>query len=442
MLWSGSSPGSAVRDGMWGFLLFAGVTWLAISWSVLRLEPGDVAGVAGPVILFAAVTEAVRALAGTRTWWLNAGMALLFAATGGLLLADDTSSWTTPAALIGWYLLVRGAVDIAISMMSRETDRIWGLLLALGVAETGLGFFAASAFARRADLVVVVLAGAALARGVADLVAALRLREATATAQGERLLELPPERAVGVAGYTAGLTDFEAGGPADGGTRPKHRAAPRTSAAAMSDLAAPGFADPVRPSDRGGPSGSFHDEVLRTTADLDAMLALAGVTGAAVPGAAARAAAEEQIEVPDTPEGAELPALEGAAAAHRRAAPAEAAAAHRQAATEEAAAHGQDEMATGGWITPDPGREATAAWAGPGQDQAPTARRADPADPAAAHRAEDEGAHRRAAHEEMAAMHRRASIEDPSLPLLDPAARVAEPGLEDTSIIMRSRRVD
>jgi uncharacterized membrane protein HdeD (DUF308 family) len=522
MLWSGSSPGSAVRDGMWGFLLFAGVTWLAISWSVLRLEPGDVAGVAGPVILFAAVTEAVRALAGTRTWWLNAGMALLFAATGGLLLADDTSSWTTPAALIGWYLLVRGAVDIAISMMSRETDRIWGLLLVLGVAETGLGFFAASAFARRADLVVVVLAGAALARGVADLVAALRLREATAAAQGERLLELPPERAVGVAGYTAGLTDFEAGGPAGGGARPRHRAAPRTSAAAMSDLAAPGFADPVRPTDRGGPSGSFHDEVLRTTADLDAMLALAGVTGAAVPGAAARAAAEEQIEVPDTPEGAELPALEGATAARRRAAPAEAATAHRQApaeeatahrqapaeeatphrqaatrrqaAAEEAAAHRQDEMATGGWITPDPGREATAGWTGSEQDQPPTARPADPADPPAAHRraapakdegthrraapaedegthpraapaedegthrraapavnedthpraapAEDEHLHRRAAHEEMAAMHRRASIEDPSLPLLDPAARAAAPGLEDTSIIMRNRRLD
>ena len=60
--------------------------------------------------------------------------------------------------------------------------------------------------------------------------------------------------------------------------------------------------------EQGGPAGSFHDEVLRTTADLDAMLALAGVTGAAVPGAAAQAAAAEQVEVPDTAEGAEMPA--------------------------------------------------------------------------------------------------------------------------------------
>jgi len=54
------------------------------------------------------------------------------------------------------------------------------------------------------------------------------------------------------------------------------------------------------------------------------MLALAGVTGAAVPGAAARAARDEQVEVPDTAEGAELPsaaeAAAAAAAAQRKAA--------------------------------------------------------------------------------------------------------------------------
>ena len=58
MLWSGSSPLTVVRDGMWGFLLFAGVAWLAVAWSVLRLEPADLVRVAGPVILFGAVTEA------------------------------------------------------------------------------------------------------------------------------------------------------------------------------------------------------------------------------------------------------------------------------------------------------------------------------------------------------------------------------------------------
>src|SRR5690242_21597203 len=102
MLWSGSSPLSVMRRSMWGFLLFAGVAWLAIGWSVLRLEPADVVAVAGPVIFFAALCEVVRALAGTRTWWVNASMAVLFTATGVVLLADQGSTYATPASLIGW----------------------------------------------------------------------------------------------------------------------------------------------------------------------------------------------------------------------------------------------------------------------------------------------------------------------------------------------------
>jgi uncharacterized membrane protein HdeD (DUF308 family) len=410
MLWSGSSPLAVVRAGMWGFLLFAGAAWLAIAWSVLRLQPSDIVHVAGPVVLFGALTEAVRALSGTRTWWLNAGMAVLFAVTGGVLLANQDSSFTTPAALLGWYLMVRGAADVAVSMMTRESDRIWGLLMVVGVLETGLGFFAASPLSRTADLVVTVLGGLALTRGVADLVAALRLREAAPAAAG--LLELPPERAAGVAGYSAGLSDYEtapsrsvarhraptkasrsgspvdlavgdwsvstdsigpvrspgqaiAGGmagaagfspgmgesvsadwtPAPGWTGPIEWSTPSaTGAAATSATSATG--DDATDDDTvghdavghdaaghgaaghdatghgaaghgsarhiaahsaaGHPSAgvsSFHDEVLRTTADLDAMLALAGVTGAAV---GAGLIHYEVPEIPDTPEGAEL----------------------------------------------------------------------------------------------------------------------------------------
>jgi uncharacterized membrane protein HdeD (DUF308 family) len=332
MLWSGSSPLAVVRSGMWGFLLFAGVAWLAIAWSVLRLQPSDIVHVAGPVVLFGALTEAVRSLAGTRTWWLNAGMAALFAVTGGVLLADQDSSFTTPAALLGWYLMVRGAADIAMSMMTRETDRIWGLLMVVGVLETGLGFFAASPLSRTADLVVTVLGGLALARGVADLVASLRLREVVAATKD--VLELPPERAAGVAGYSAGLTDYEA---APVRTTAKHRAPAKSSspatASAPATASSPATVSVSDPGDwtiapgkigsvgspgqavAGGMAGaagytsspgatSFHDEVVRTTADLDAMLALAGVTGAAV--GAGLVVHHEIPEVPDTPEGAEL----------------------------------------------------------------------------------------------------------------------------------------
>ncbi|WP_433377676.1 HdeD family acid-resistance protein [Actinoplanes sp. CA-142083] len=230
----------------------------------------DVAAVAGPVVLFGALCEAVRALAGTRTWWLNAGMSLLFAATAAVLLLDQDATYATPVSLVGWFLLVRGALDVAVSTMNRGTDRTWGLVLALGGVQVGLGFYAAGPAARTADPVILVLGGLAVLRGIADLLTALRLREVSGVRH--EVLHLTPEREEGVAGYSAGLTDFE------GTPKAKHRA-------------------------EKGPK-NFHDEVLRTTKDLDSMIAQAGVTG--MP---AHRIPEDLPAVPDTPEGAEEAAV-------------------------------------------------------------------------------------------------------------------------------------
>lgn len=292
MLSSGSSPLTVMRDSMWGFLLFAGGAWLAIAWSVLRLEPSDVVSVAAPVLLFGALCEAVRALVGTRTWWLNAGMGVLFAATAGVLLLSRDSSFTTPASLIGWFLLVRGAVDVAVSVMNRGTDRTWGLVMVVGVLQVGLGFFSASPFARSADLVVVTLGALGLLRSVADLVTALRLREIYGVRHD--VLHLPPERASGVAGYSAGLSDVESLPHAAA----RHRAEAVQAAQAHHaryDHHEPPAASPVT-SRPGGPAPNFHDEVVRTTADLDAIIAHAGVAGT---GRAAHRLPEDLPKAPD-----------------------------------------------------------------------------------------------------------------------------------------------
>jgi hypothetical protein len=279
---------------MWGFLMFAGAAWLAIAWAVLRLEPTDVAAVAGPVIIFGAVCELLRALAATRTWWLNAGLTVLFAATGAIMLAVPDSSFATPASLIGWYLMVRGAVDVAVGIMTRGSDRVWSLLVTVGVLETALGFFSASSFSRTAQTAIITLGALGMLRAVADLATAFRLRE-VAPARKD-VLELPPERAAGLAGYSAGVTDFEGRSPA------RHRARPATA----STVTAP--AESARAPENGE---SFHDRVVRTTADLDVMLAEAGLAGhrGAAPATGREIAPRDLPPVPDTPEGVEgLPA--------------------------------------------------------------------------------------------------------------------------------------
>jgi hypothetical protein len=313
---------------MWGFLLFAGVAWLAIAWSVLRLEPADVVTVAAAVIFFGALCEVVRALSGMRTWWLNAGVAVLFAGIGAIVVVDADSTYTTTASLVGWFLMVRGALDIAVSTMNRGVDRTWGLVLSLGAVQAGLGYFAAGPLFRSADLMVVTLGGLALLRGVADLVTALRLREVSAARHD--VLELSPERAEGVAGYAAGREDAEhapdamarhrapgaatdsvqatTGGASTGGTEPEGETAGKTTAGTTkADHAqAEAITSPTNAEDNPRPGakpayqpGSFHDEVVQTTKDLDAMIADAGVTGTA--GAATRVP-EDLPPVPESPE--------------------------------------------------------------------------------------------------------------------------------------------
>jgi hypothetical protein len=269
MLWSGSSSRTTAQDSMWGLLLFAGVAWLTIAWGVLRLAPSDVVTVAAPVLFFGALCEVVRALVGMKAWWLNAGMAVLFAATGGVLLADREAIYTTPASLIAWYLMVRGALDVAVSVMNRGVDRTWGLIMTLGLVQAGLGFYAASPLSRSADPVIVTLGGLCMLRAIADLTTALRLRE-VAHAHHD-VLALPPERQAGVAGYAAGLSDFP-----------------------LSDLPT----EPARARHRASPPASFHEEVVRTTADLDTMIANAGVAGT---GAAQHRVPGDLPPVPDTP---------------------------------------------------------------------------------------------------------------------------------------------
>jgi uncharacterized membrane protein HdeD (DUF308 family) len=265
MLWSGSSSRTVVRDRMWGLLLFAGAAWLAIGWSVLRLTPSDVVTVAGAVLFFGALCEVVRALVGMKTWWLNVGMAALFAATGGLLVADRDATYTTPLSLIAWFLMVRGALDVAVSVMNRGVDRTWGLIMTLGLMQTALGFYAATP---AAGSVIVVLGALCVLRALADLTTSLRLRE-VAHAHHD-VLELPPERQAGVAGYAAGRSDFPAKAAADE-PKARHRAE------------------------------SFHDEVVRTTADLDSKIKDAGLTGT---GAVQHRVPRDLPPVPDTPEGA------------------------------------------------------------------------------------------------------------------------------------------
>lgn len=120
-----------------------------------------------------------------RSWWMPALRGLVTVAFGLLVLLDIALGWLV--ALFAAYALLAGAVWTAGALHNRRADARWRMPFMLGVLGIGVGTLA---LARpvRTELVLMVLIGAhALATGLLDMVAALRLRKFI---RGERLFAL------------------------------------------------------------------------------------------------------------------------------------------------------------------------------------------------------------------------------------------------------------
>jgi uncharacterized membrane protein HdeD (DUF308 family) len=79
------------------------------------------------------------------------------------------------AAIIGWYLIFKGFLDMVVSMSDRSHD-LWWLGLVVGIAELLIGFWAAGSPRQSVALLIIWVGAAALARGVMEIILAFRLR--------------------------------------------------------------------------------------------------------------------------------------------------------------------------------------------------------------------------------------------------------------------------
>jgi uncharacterized membrane protein HdeD (DUF308 family) len=73
------------------------------------------------------------------------------------------------AAIIGWYILFAGIMDIVTSLATRDINDLWWLQLLLGVAEVFIGFWAVGYAGRSITLLVVWVGASALARGISSI---------------------------------------------------------------------------------------------------------------------------------------------------------------------------------------------------------------------------------------------------------------------------------
>ena len=141
----------------WWLLLIAGIAWLTVSVMIFRFDYTTVAAVAvlfGIVALCSAANEVLVSAVSTPGWRLaHLLMALLFAVVGIVAFIRPGDTFVALAALVSFYLIFRGTLDLIVAFSMSSAVQGWWLLMITGLAEILIGFWAAGSW----NLSVVVL---------------------------------------------------------------------------------------------------------------------------------------------------------------------------------------------------------------------------------------------------------------------------------------------
>ncbi len=164
--------------GPWWLFLITGIAWLLVSIVVLRADLGSVAAIAvltGFVFTFAGVNEFLTASMVAGWKWLHVIFGVLFILVGVLAFVRPGGTFLALAAIIGWYLIFKGFLDVVVSLANREFE-LWWLGMVVGIVELLIGFWAAGYPGRSISLLIVWVGASALARGIGEIFLAFRFR--------------------------------------------------------------------------------------------------------------------------------------------------------------------------------------------------------------------------------------------------------------------------
>jgi uncharacterized membrane protein HdeD (DUF308 family) len=178
---AGRSEVEAAARGLaasWWIFLITGVAWLILGKIVFDADLGTVAAIgtfAGFILIFAGFNEFLAA-------WVVSSWKLLHATVGVLMIVAGVFAFIRPevtflslAAILGWYLLFKGILDIITALADRTFD-LWWVGLIVGTLELLIGLWAAGYPGRSVTLLIVWVGASAVTRGVMEIVLAFRLR--------------------------------------------------------------------------------------------------------------------------------------------------------------------------------------------------------------------------------------------------------------------------
>jgi uncharacterized membrane protein HdeD (DUF308 family) len=161
--------------------LVTGIAWVLVALLVLQLDMTTVSAIAtlaGVVFLAAAAIEIMALFVASGWKWLHGVLGVLFLIGGVAAFVWPGRTFLAIAALVGWYLLLKGIVDIVVAVADRGAS-LWLLQLAVGIIEVLVAFWAIGYSGRSMVLLALWVGVAALGRGIGEIVLAFQIRRAT-----------------------------------------------------------------------------------------------------------------------------------------------------------------------------------------------------------------------------------------------------------------------
>jgi uncharacterized membrane protein HdeD (DUF308 family) len=164
----------------WWLFLISGIAWLVFSLLVFQWDYTTVYAISilfGVVAIVAAVNEFLALSVSTTGWkWIHGLLGVLFVLVGIWALWNPYDTFSTLAALVGVFLLIKGVFDVTVAFITKDEFELWWLQLVLGVIELLLAFWVAGNFREKAILLVVYVGIVALVKGISEIFVAFKLK--------------------------------------------------------------------------------------------------------------------------------------------------------------------------------------------------------------------------------------------------------------------------
>src|SRR3954453_14402941 len=126
----------------WWVLLITGIIWIIIGLYVLEAHYTSAVAIGylvGFSLLFAGIAEFIE-LSAVEGWkWVHAVVGVLFILGGIAALTSPFQTFTVLAALIGFFLVLKGVFDFVLALSMRHVVDLWWLTLIAGIVEIAIG---------------------------------------------------------------------------------------------------------------------------------------------------------------------------------------------------------------------------------------------------------------------------------------------------------------